>query len=98
MEKIEFTKKDVKKKFVELVNEYGKKGILYTFDYCSNYGVELECSTIDEIQSFNDDVIFVYNANEQDEWAYLEQFSMDALIYFYNGLVDAIKEEQDGND
>lgn len=98
MEKINLTKKDVKKKFVELVNEYGKKGILYTFDYCSNYGVELECSTIDEIQSFNDDVIFVYNANEQDEWAYLEQFSMDSLIYFYNGLVDAIKEEENGND
>ena len=98
MEKINLTKKDVKKKFVELVNEYGKKGILYTFDYCSKYGVELECSTIDEIQSFNDDVIFVYNANEQDEWAYLEQFSMDSLIYFYNGLVDAIKEEENGND
>lgn len=98
MKKINLTKKDVKKKFIELVNEYGKKGILYTFDYCSNYGVELECSTIDEIQSFNDDVIFVYNANEKYDWAYLEQFSMDSLIYFYNGLVDAIKEEQDGND
>lgn len=94
MEKINLTKKDIKKKFIELVNEYGKKGILYTFGYCSDYGVELECSTIDEIQSFNDDVIFVYNANEQDEWAYLEQFSMDALIYFYNGLVDAINEEE----
>lgn len=94
MEKINLTKKDVKKKFVELVNEYGKKGILYTFDYCSNYGVELECSTIDEIQSFNDDVIFVYNANEEGEWDYLEQFTMDSLIYFYNGLVDAIKEEE----
>lgn len=98
MEKINLTKKDVKKKFVELVNEYGKKGILYTFDYCSNYGVELECSTIDEIQSFNDDVIFVYNANEEGEWDYLEQFTMDSLIYFYNGLVDAIKEEENGND
>ena len=94
MEKIKFTKKEIKDKFIELVKEYGKNGILFTFEYCSNYGVELECSTIDEIQSFNGDVIFVYNANVQGEWDYLEQFSMDDLIYFYNGLIDAIEEEK----
>ena len=94
MEKITFTKKEIKDKFIELVKKYGKNGILFTFEYCSNYGVELECSTIDEIQSFNGDVIFVYNANVQGEWDYLEQFSMDDLIYFYNGLIDAIEEEK----
>lgn len=93
MEKIKFTKKEIKDKFIELVKEYGKNGILFTFEYCSNYGVELECSTIDEIQSFNGDVIFVYNANVQGEWDYLEQFSMDDLICFYNGLIDAIEED-----
>ena len=93
MEKIKFTKGEIKDKFIELVKEYGKNGILFTFEYCSNYGVELECSTIDEIQSFNGDVIFVYNANVQGEWDYLEQFSMDDLICFYNGLIDAIEED-----
>ena len=97
MEKIKLTKKDIKNKFIELVNEYGNKGIMETFIYCSDYGIELNGSTIDEIQSFNDGVIFVYNANEQGEWDYLEQFPMESLIYFYNGLVDAIKEENDEN-
>lgn len=97
MEKIKFSKNEIKEKFIELVKEYGKNGILYTFDYCSNYGVELECSTIDEIQSNNRDVIFVYNANVQGEWKYFEQFTMESLIEFYNGLVDALNEE-DGNE
>lgn len=85
---------DVKQSYIDLVKECGKDNTLYTFEYCSNFGIELDNSTIDEISIAGDDVMFVYNANVQGEWDYLEHFSMDSLIGFYNGLIDAIKEEE----
>lgn len=97
MDKINFSKEDIKKKFIDLVTEYGEKGVLYTFNYCSDYGVELENSTIDQIEFDGFDVLFTYNMNEDDEWDYIEKFSMDGLICFYNDLVDAIESEMEDN-
>ena len=96
MDKISFSKADIKKKFIDLLTEYGEKGALYTFNYCSDYGIELEHSTIDEIELNGIDVIFKYNMLD-DDWDYLEAFSMDDLICFYNGLVVAIEREMEDN-
>lgn len=95
MEKINFNKDNIKKCYIDLIKQYGKDNTLYTFDYCSNYGIELNNSTIDAIQVdlYSGDVIFVYNANVSGEYDYIESFSMEDLIDFYNSLIDVIENE-----
>ena len=86
----------MKKKFINLVKKYGKNDILFTFEYCSDYGVELNDSTIDQIEydSLTDNVLFVYNANVRGDYALYEQFSEEDLKSFYDGLISAIANEE----
>ena len=96
MEKIKFSKEVIEDYYKELVKKYGKNDSLWVFDYCSDYGLELDNSTIDEIIIYLDDIVFIFDKNDND-YAYLSQFTMESLIEFYNGLVGALNEE-DGNE
>ena len=96
MEKIKFSKEVIEDYYKRLIEKYGKNGSLWVFDYCSDYGLELDNSTIDEIIIYLDDIVFIFDKNDND-YAYLSQFAMESLIEFYNGLVDALNEE-DGNE
>lgn len=89
------TKDFLKKVYKQLVKQYGySKNNLFVFEYCSNYGIELDNSTIDEIEICGDDVLFIFNANENGNYAHLERFSKDELMEFYVKLIDAIEEEK----
>ena len=96
MEKIKFSKEVIEDYYKRLIEKYGKNGSLWVFDYCSDYGLELDNSTIDEIIIYLDDIVFIFDKNDND-YAYLSQFAMESLIEFYNGLVDALNKE-DGNE
>lgn len=90
------TKNFLKKVYKQLVKRYGySKNNLFVFEYCSNYGIELDNSTIDEIEICGDDVLFVFNSNEKGNYDYLEHFCDYDLMQFYVKLVNAIEEEND---
>ena len=76
------------KKFTDLIKEFGNRGILHTFEYCANYGIELDGSTIDAIVIDGNSVIFYYNENT-DDWDDITAFSQRGLENFYEKL-DAI--------
>lgn len=79
------TMAEVKNLFKELIKEYGDGQRLFTFDACSDGGAEIDNSTIDEIVTNGDDIIFFYNVNEKD-YCYAESFSIDELENFYEQL------------
>lgn len=76
----------IKTKFIELVNAVGKNNEFHTFSICSDHGVELDKSTIDKIVVVRHDVRFYFNENE-DDYAYLETFSINGLVDFLDGIV-----------
>jgi len=84
--KLRIPKKSMKELFIALVNNYGKDNELYTFEICSNYGVELANSTIDKIVIVGTDVLFYYNENTGD-YDLLEAFKDKDLLDFYNGII-----------
>lgn len=89
------TKDFLKKVYKQLVKQYGySKNNLFIFEYCSNYGIELDNSTIDEIEICGDEVLFIFNSNERGNYAHLERFSEHKLMEFYVKLVNAIEEEK----
>lgn len=66
-----------------------------TFYLCSEYGFELDNSTIDKIELTQDGrVYFYYNQNTNDLDP-IEHFSFRALKQFYNALIDAWNEEEE---
>lgn len=96
LKKIDFTFDTLKDYYINLIKECGDGEELFTFELCSTYGLSLEYSTIDKIETDTiDDVIFVYNQNEKNAYDYIDHFDMGDLIDFYNGLVDAIKKENE---
>lgn len=90
-------KKDfLKKVYKQLVKQYGySKNNLFIFEYCSNYGIGLDNSTIDEIEICGDEVLFIFNSNEKGDYAHLERFGVDELMEFYVKLVNAIEEDDE---
>lgn len=59
-----------------------------TFEFCTNDGLELECSTIDKIVSYypRNEIMVYFNVNTHD-CKDIRSFKADDLIQFYNGLV-----------
>ncbi len=78
-------------KFAELISKFGENGRLYTFDYCSNYGVELGYSTIDAItfKGGYGGIAFYFNENT-DDYAMFGDFALPCLEEFYTNLLYAI--------
>ena len=79
------------KKFTNLINRFGNSGRLYTFDICSDYGVELEGSTIDSIVIDGNTIIFFYNENTGD-YDDITIFKEESLKQFYNEISSALNE------
>ena len=89
MKKYNTTKDTLRKKFITLI---GNNDAIYTFEFCSTRGYDLDNSTIDKVEVWNDDVRFVYDEDTND-YAYLDQFNLDELAEFYFGLVDYILDD-----
>lgn len=89
----ELTKDNIEVAFVRLVEKYGRavnSKILYTSNYCSDYGLELANSTIDVIYTTHDNrVIFVYNYNTLETDA-ISAFKFEDLKKFYDGLLKVL--------
>lgn len=83
-----------KEDFITLIKRFGSKDELYTFDLCSNHGIELDGSTIDKIayNPLNGDILFYYNENT-DDFDKFESFSLDNLRYFYNDILWSVWNE-----
>lgn len=81
-------------KFVELISKYGEKGRLFTFNYCTDYGVKLGGSTIDAIcfKGGYGGIAFYYNENTGD-CDMFNDFSKVELEKFYVSLIEAIAEK-----
>ena len=79
-----------------LVMKYGDRGVLDVFEFCSTTGNELQKSTIDQIIYFpNADTLYiVFNANTND-YCNIEQFYVEDLLPFVNGLQEWL--EKKGN-
>jgi len=88
--------------FASLVSKFGKDNELYTFDTCSNFGIELADSTIDKIElifGFDDitNVMFYFNENTGDCCS-IDRFNEDELLDFYkelkNEMIKSVGEEK----
>ena len=78
-------------------NFSGYNDTIDTFNLCSEYGFELNNSTIDKIElTLNNRVYFYYNQNTNDLDP-IEAFSFKDLKSFYNNLVDAWNEEEEND-
>ena len=87
------TKKSIVNAYKELFATMGHNNTIETFGLCSDYGMELDGSTIDKIEMSNDGrVYFYYNQNTNDLDP-IECFSVSALKSFYDGLIEAWNEE-----
>lgn len=76
-------------------NNDGNNKVLQCFDLCSEYGIGIADSTIDEVVLLPDGQIrFVYNANTND-YDSIENFSYEDLKGFYIDFVYAYNEEED---
>lgn len=88
-EELLFAKTSLQDKFKKLVNDYGKDGELATFEYCSDYGVECDGSTIDKIVVDGDNVYLYYNENTND-YVSIADVEYTELNLFYCELLNAI--------
>lgn len=93
---IDNNRANVLNRLAELIQKYGEENTLFTFDFCSQTGCELQNSTIDEIQysPMGNDFLIMFNANTKD-WAMIDNFSTEELYHFVNQLEIWLKEEED---
>ena len=94
--KIDNNRANVLNRLAEWIQKYGEENTLFTFDFCSQTGCELQNSTIDEIQysPMGNDFLIMFNANTKD-WAMIDNFSTEELYHFVNQLEIWLKEEED---
>ena len=81
------------KDYVALVDDKGYKNELTTFNLCSEYGLSLTHCTIDKIEVTDNNIFFYYNENTNDCDTY-QNFDIEDLAQFFDGLVRAIEEHE----
>lgn len=76
-----------KKDFVRLIDRFGINNELFTFNYCSEKGIDLGGSTIDKIVYIpqNEELLFYYNENTNDYESF-ESLPKTDVRKFYNEL------------
>lgn len=92
--KEKLTKVNIVEAYKNLFNVMGHDDTIYTFELCSNYGFELNNSTIDKIELTRDGRLYFYYNQNTNDLDPIERFSFRDLKAFYNGLVDAWNEEE----
>jgi len=93
--KVKVTENAVKSYLHHLIDDYGYNGEIETFGYCSDYGIDLEGSTIDKIVEKPDgDYTFFYNENTGD-CDTLSQFNLGNVFDFAREIKKACLEEEE---
>lgn len=80
--------------YVNLIKKYGKNGELETFDFCSDYGLILNDSTIDKIELSCGTIAIYYSENEGD-FNLFRHFDIEDLAQFYDGLAKVVEYEKE---
>lgn len=78
-----------------LVMKYGDRGVLETFEFCSNTGNQLMKSTIDRILYFpsTKNLFAVFNVNTND-YCNIESFYVEDLVFFVRDLQEWLEEQR----
>lgn len=72
----------------------GYNDTIETFPICSDYGIELDGSTIDKIELMCDGrIAFYYNENIND-YDFMDGFTFEGLKSFYERLVEVWDEDE----
>ena len=74
-------------------NNSGYNDTIYTFELCSEYGIELNGSTIDKIELTLDGRIYFYYNQNTNDLDPIEMFTFEDLKSFYDDIVEAWNEE-----
>lgn len=80
--------------YAELIKTYGNKFNtiyeLHVFELCSEYGIELNYSTIDKITLWDDGSIDIYYNENENDYANILSFEIEDLTFFYNSILDKL--------
>lgn len=85
---------NLREAYIALVKKYGNNGELDTFNICSDYDLRLDDRKIDKMK-LSVNTIIIYYSEKRDYFNYFGNFGIEELAQFYDGLVEALAEEEE---